>query len=232
MRTTILFILTFISLHSTLFAQDPIGPKSGIKAGFDISDLFSSKSHSYKKDPEEIIGLYSAIPVSRMSEGAIFLGVELNYVKLTYFRTNQHFFVTDYEALYQIAIDEKFDYGFVELCLPLEYLTSVTRDAAVGFYIGPSIGFGHEDLETKGTSFVLVIPQTAYHNNPYYDYPFSDYTSGGHMRLPRTLNIGISVYYKYVMLDLRYKDTFDISLPDQGGITYLSNLLLQIGLAL
>ncbi len=223
-------ILAFIVFPVVIIAQDQLSVKTGIKAGFEFADYFSSYSGSFTKEPGSTVGLFTGIALHRDSEGLVILGIELNYVKLSYYRNNQFIFYNDYTSYlpiqYNGVFDEKLSDKFVEICLPLEFCWPVfNNNVTMAICAGPSIGLGDENMEVRETSrtFVDTLKYPGGYNpdpeNTAYSYP-----GGSTPCVPTSFVIGVDLFYKFLTIDLRYKRTFNISNPN-------NDLFLQLGLA-
>jgi hypothetical protein len=228
--TVIAFVLLGV-LPASAIAQDQMNLKFGVKAGFEFVDYSYSQSQSFKKFPGSTISIFTGISSASNESATIILGLELNYVKLLYYSNNQQFlfnvYTPNYNAniLYNGIFDEEFRYEFIEICFPVEiYPTIFNKNMPIGFYIGPSIGLGGEYLERKEKSRTFVDSLKVYSNN--FDdetNPYSYPPSGG-FRTPFSMNLGVIFFYKFLIIDLRYKYTFNL---DNSN----NNLFLQLGLA-
>jgi len=209
-----------------LVAQDQITTKTGIKAGFDVVSYFSSQSNSFTKETEQTFSIFTGLSSASNSSSTVVLEMELNYVKSICYKNNQLVAYDDRAALvhYNGVFDEQFNYEFVELCFPVEIFPAVlNNDVTVGFYLGPSIGFGSTNEGVKETSRTFV--DSLKHFNYFLDYQEpTGYPGGSDYCFPMSLNFGMDFIYRFVLIDLRYKTTFNIS-PSTN------NLFLQLGVA-
>jgi len=223
-------ILALVVFPVVIIAQDQVSVKTGIKAGFEFADYFSFHSGSFTKEPGSIFGLFTGIALHRDSEGLVILGIELNYVKLLYYRNNQSIFYNDYTPYppiqYDGVFDEKLSNQFVEIYLPLEFCWPIfNNDIAMAIYAGPAIGLGDENMEVRETSRTLVdtLKYPGEYNPDPENTPYS-YPGGRNTCVPTSFVIGASLSYEFLTVDLRYKRTFNISNPNNA-------LFLQLGLA-
>ncbi len=217
-----------------MIAQDHVNVRGGIKAGYEFVNYISSQSESFKKEPGLTIGYFTGIASASNSSATVILGFEINYVKLFSYQNNQHVSYNTLDPLaydntiriqYNGVFDERFSDRFVELCFPVEIYPQVLNKAmTVGFYIGPSIGFGSEDFETKERSHAVIDFVKGLIYDQVYQEP-TGYPGGNGYYVPISLNIGLNYFYKFLALDLGYKYTFNIANP-------ASNVFLKIGLAI
>jgi hypothetical protein len=234
MRNIAASFFSLVIVPTLLIAQDPLNVRGGIKAGYEFANYLSSQSESFKREPGLTIGYFTGIASASNSNATVILGFEINYVKLFFYQNNQHVSYNNLLPLaydnttriqYNGVFDEQFSDQFVELCFPVEiYPQVLNKTITIGFYIGPSIGFGSEDFETREKSHTIIDSVKGLIYDQVYQEP-TGYPGGNGFYVPISLNIGLKYYYKFFALDLGYKYTFNIPNP-------ASNLFLQIGLAI
>lgn len=227
MRTTIVLLLAAALLPPAAAAQDQMSMRTGIKGGFDFADLFSSKNSSFTNETEKTFGLFTGLSSAANQGAAVTLGIELNYVKSICYQTNQQIPYDDRSALlrYNGIFDEKFKYEFIELGFPIGvYPSLLDKDVTLGFYIGPAIGLGNSFTDVKEKNRTVIDSLKGFNYDLDYQEP-TGYPGGSGFCVPISLNIGVSGFYRFIVVDLRYKYTFNIS-PSTN------NLFLQLGFAL
>ena len=230
MAKAIALILAFEIVPRLIIAQDQLLVKTGIKAGYEFADYFSSVSNSFKKVPGSTFGLFTGIALDRNSKSLAILGIELNYLKLLYYRNNQQIFYdesTGYLPIqYYGVFDEKISDEFVELCLPLEFWGPIfNKNISMGLYFGPSIGLGNENMEVREKSRTL-IDTLKYPGgfNPDPEGSRYSYPGGSSICVPVSIVVGFTFAYDFLVVDLRYKYTTHISGNND-------NIYFQVGLA-
>ena len=162
------------------------------------------------------------------------LGFEINFVNLFYYKNKEQIVYnnivpSDYGNAMRIqyygVFDEKFNDQFVELCFPLEIFPQVFNKGMIGgFYIGPSIGIGSEELVAKEKYHTVIDTTNGLEYDQVYQEP-TNYPGGSGYYVPISLNTGVIYFYKFVIVNLGYKYTFNIPNPT-------SNVFLQVGLAI
>ena len=226
MRKPINLLLALALFPPLLAAQDQVSIKTGIKGGADFVDLFSSRSNSFKNEAENTFGLFTGLSSATNPDATVILGMELNYVKSIYYKSNQQ---TPYDdrsdlVVYNGDFDEQFVYEFVEFCFPVEvYPTLFNKDFTFGIYVEPAIGLGNSFTNVKETSRTFIDSLKGFNYDLDYQEP-TGYPGGSGFCVPMSLNIGVSGFYRFIVIDLRYKYTFNIS-------PTTNNLFLQLGFA-
>jgi hypothetical protein len=107
-----------------------------------------------------------------------------------------------------------------------EYVYTFSKDLSVGLYGGVSIGFGTEQLSVNERSQTLI--DSTYRlssDDPLYE----DYNIGS-FRVPYSVNIGSSIYYKWLMIDVRYRYTDINNL--YSSVQEFHNVSFQVGVVL
>lgn len=216
-----LFILFLFFLSNSLILSQ-VKIKKGIKFGVELLNSFSTKTESFQNSLGYTFGVFTAIKLSTSQTSAILLRVEVNNTKLQYFNAENKFFrITgpndpNWNGLNYAVFDEKFTHNVFELGLIPEYYLILNERTSLDLFVGPSIGIGTRNVETKQLD-----------KNQLTDYPYDDYNAG--FILPFSLNIGASLYFQKIVLELRFRNT--IFLNGGGGKSNLNNLYAQIGLA-
>jgi hypothetical protein len=228
---TVVIATLYIFLPFIGTAQDQMDLKFGVKAGYEFADYFISQSDGFKKVPGSAFTIFTGISSATNANATVILDLEFSYVRLFYYANNQQFLYNDYilnsnfNLLYNGSFSEQFSYKFVEVCFPIEIYPSVLNgNTTLGFYIGPAFGLGgkYVDVKEKSRTFVdsIAISPTDWMNE---SSPYS-YPSGSSFCTPVSINLGATFFYRFFLIDLRYKYTFNISNSN-------SNLVLQLGLA-
>lgn len=213
---SVLFLLSFLFVLSGIIQAQP-EVKHGFKVGVEFANYLSSESGSLNKVPGISAGLYTEIMLRQRANSALQLAMELNYVKLLKYYPNDRILSRTNYGLYEYVYDKRYELSFFEIVLAPQLLFSVGENMSIGIYAGPSIGFGSEWLTPE------LISRTMVDSVRYYD-PFGYGPYGeanmNDLRTPITLNIGASVFYEFLMFDLRSR------FNDYYGV------FLQVGLAL
>ena len=228
---TVVFAALYIFLPLIGTAQDQMDLKFGVKAGYEFADYFTSQSDGFKKVPGSAFTIFTGLSSTTNANATVVLDLEFSRVKLFCYTNNQQFLYSNlslnnkFNLFYNGIFSEQFSNNFVEVCFPIEIYPSLfNKNIELGFYIGPALGLGTQtvDVKEKSRTFVdsIAISPTDWmdESNPY------SYPGGSSLSTPVSLNLGATFFYRFFLIDLRYKYTFNISNPN-------SNLFLQLGLA-
>ena len=232
MQNRLLSIVSYLFvLASTATAQDQVTPRFGIRAGYEFADYFSSNNASFKRSPGSAISIFTTLSSASNSNSTAILGFELNFVSLLSYINDQHVFYSvntpanNANVLYNAIFDEQFRYQFLEVAFPIEVYPSLFKNnMAFGIYVGPSIGLGSQEVAVneKSRTFADSLRPSGL-DGPDESNSFP-YPGGTEFRFPFSLNFGVTFFYEFLIIDLRYKYT--LSIPNSN-----SNVFLQLGLA-
>ena len=192
----IYFLIFFVISYGSIFPQSAL--RSGIKFGMDFKDYLSNGNGSFVKEPDYEVGLFTGIKLFSKEKNALFLKLELNYVKLIRYKLRQLYHTGSWNngswSFNDVIEDERFYFPFVELGIIPEYFIMLNDDNLLSFMIGPSIGFGSRSVAVNVISGTWT-----------YDY-FDEYGMG--FILPISFKAGINLYYKIFFAGVRYRYTY------------------------
>ncbi len=209
-------IFIFVLISTTLIlAQNSI--KKGFKFGVEINESFT-KSGSFNNSLGFSFGGFTTINLYTFNRSSVFLKVELNYQKLYRYEIGVKKYYADptdenWNGLNYGAFDYKYILEFVDFGLVPEYQIKISTNQILGLFLGPSIGFGFEDLISKQLDENVFLDPSVLE------------TDGPHFLEPISMNIGISYYFKSLVIDLRIKNAY-MKYYD------LSNIFFQVGILL
>ena len=151
---------------------------------------------------------------------SIIIKVELNYVKIHYFKADDKFYKVDktrpeWNGQEYSVFDYHFQFGFLEIGFMPEYSFAMNENSRLGIFFGPSIGVGSKNLVVKKKD-----------NVPLRDYPHFDYNMG--FVMPISLNIGATYYNHVFVFDVRFRYTHLTG----SSMSDATNLYAQVGFAL
>lgn len=184
--------------------------QKGIKVGLEFSSYLTEDGGKFTKKPGNLVGLYTNPSLCLLDdETALRLKVELNYVRLYHYikgaSINDMFGLDDPKESAP-ALDVEYSYHFVELGAIPEYYHQIDKDNAYGIFMGPSVGIGTQQSERKF-------------------YSGGRSSDNGDPSFPLTINLGITYYYKFLSLDVRYRYT-DFT----GDYYQMRNITAQVGI--
>ena len=215
----LLFLCLFTLSNSITLCQDNI--KKGFKIGIELKNSITEETGTFNKVFDYTFGGFTAINIYSFSNGSLLFKVELNYQKIHYFERTKYTRIdtTDinWNGLHYTVADEKFSFGVIELGIIPAYHMQINEITSFDFFIGPSFGIGNRELEINWLD----------KNRITYD-PFDEYTWGYSGYL--SMSLGMSFYYKPIIIDIRYKDGKIMSNSERRH--NLSNIYFQFGIAL
>jgi hypothetical protein len=192
--TLIYCLLFFVLSYGSLFPQSAL--RRGVKFGVEFKDYLSGKNGSFSNSPDFEFGLFTGIKLYNTEKNALFLKLELNYVRLTGYRINKvyHLISIHDQAPFDITEDERFESSFVELGIMPEYFFILNNETLVSLFLGPSIGFGGKDVKVNKIS------------HPWEYDNFDEYGMG--FSLAESLNAGVNLYYKIFFVGIKYRYSY------------------------
>lgn len=205
-----LFVFLFLFLiDSQSMAQSDA--KGGFKVGIELKDYFSNESSSFKNEPGFTFCVFGKFNLNRFSTSALQLNVELGFTSLTKNNSKTLFINTQDN----IILDEKFNLLFFEIAVMPSFNFELFNNLNCEIFVGPFLSYGD-----KSGSYNIL-------NDKSFDYPYMS-SFGESIDFPIGINTGASVYYKRLLLELRYKySDFD----DEGYKIDKNNVFILIGFA-
>jgi hypothetical protein len=209
---------------TVVVVDDPQRIRPVIKAGVDLGNTLNRKSGSFSEGPGYMAGILSGFNLSREARGYYTMGVELNYIVITDYQPNvvlEYPLSTTYKDRY--VIDKMHRAGFVDLGILPGYFYPVSVPVTLSWYCGVSVGLGAEK-DAINTISITHVPGV------YTGVQWSEkedlYNTGNYIRTAVSGTFGASVYYRSLMIDLRFR-----TMKMTGGHGY-DNFYLSAGYAL
>lgn len=197
-----------------------------VKLGIDVSGYVNDRSGSFSNILGFSAGFLTGINLYGGERSQYVLGIDVSFTKLTDYRTNVRRDFVSYPYYYHHVSDERYQLSFAEIGLFPEYLYSLTKNVTIGFYGAASIGIGTEHQTVNEVSRSIV--DSTRHES--FDYgPYGEYNIGP-IRLPYTFSIGTSVYYHWLMIDVKYRYTNMHA--EYSYVKEFHNLYVQLGFVL
>jgi hypothetical protein len=214
-----LLFVTFFLINTFSFSQAQV--KKGFKFGPELLTSLAEETGSFSRSFGYSFGVFTAIKLKTYENSSLLLRTELNFTRFQYHNpASKHYGVNKsaegWNGLDYAVIDEKVWFRTFEFGLFPEYQFAVDKDILIEIFLGPSIGIGGKEFSTKQLD-----------NNKFITDPYDEFTMG--FILSPSLNLGFSIYYSLVVLNINYRYTnFFISSNDK---IEFNNLFAQIGFA-
>lgn len=215
---TVLFIV-FLIANTISFSQI----KKGFKFGPELLTSLSEETGSFNRSFGYSFGAFTAIKLKSFDCSAILLRTELNFTRFQYHNLSSKRYGVAKNALGWNGLDyavfeEKVWFNTLELCLLPEFQTQLNEEILFEVFLGPSLGIGGKDYVTKQLD-----------NNKFLTDPYDEFGGMGGFTLSPSLNLGVSIYYSLVMLNINYRFTIFFDAVDDKKD--FNNLFIQIGFA-
>ncbi|HLP15662.1 MAG TPA: hypothetical protein VK470_05355, partial [Bacteroidota bacterium] len=194
-----------------------------VKYGIALNDCLIDNSGSFSNVHGVTAGYPTGIDLYSKKEEQYVLVVELNYNKMVDYRRNVK---RDYFNYHHVS-DEKYELTFLELGILPEYLYTFNDNFTLGFYAGGSIGIGGENQYVNELSRTIIDPTFHGYFSDYGPYGETSKSAGW---TPYSISFGSSLFYKWLMIDVRYRYTHN---PNNNSyVSDFSNVYLQFGIVL
>ena len=220
-KLIVLFILSFFTISNCIvFSQSNI--KKGFKFGLELKDYLTENTGSFNKSFGFTFGGFTAIKLYSFSKSDLLLRTEFNFVKLQYHNPGNKIYTTidtldvNWNERDYVVNDEKFMFKIIELGLIPEYQIQLNEKTFLEFFLGPSIGIGMADFDTK------QLDHNHLTTGIYEDFEMM-------LVYPTSLNFGVSLYYNQMVFDVRYRYT---KLNNYSRKPDFTNVYAQIGITL
>ncbi len=204
--------------------DDPQRIRQVIKAGVDLGNTLNRKSGSFTDGPGYMAGILSGFNLSREVRGYYTMGVELNYIVITDYKPNvvlEYPLSTTYRE--RFVIDKMHRAGFVDLGILPGYFYPVSAPVTLSWYCGVSVGLGAEK-DAINTISMTHVPGV--YSGVQWSNREELHNTGNYIRTAVSGTLGASVYYKSLMIDLRFR-----TMKMTGGHGY-DNFYISAGYAL
>lgn len=217
--SAIVLFIVFVLLNSFSFGQTQV--KKGFKFGPELLTTLSEQTGSFSRSFGFTFGAFTAIKLKSFDDNGILLRTELNFAKFQYHNPgSRRYGVNEYaegwNGLDYGIFDEKVWFNTIEFCLFPEFQTQVNENFLLEVFLGPSIGIGGKDYILKQLD-----------NNKFSTDPYDEFGGMGFIFSP-TFNLGVSVYYSFFVLDVKYRYTTFFNSGDKNDF---NNLYTQVGFA-
>jgi hypothetical protein len=189
-------VLISVFACNLIFAEEELDIKKAFRFGFEIGNYSKSKSDSYYINPGFSLGYMTGVNL-HTTQGTYVLGIDLGYTTIINYK-KQHYYYRDgyrYEDIY----DQRHQFSFIEAGIFPEYLFPIGWGIIGSVYAGGSVGIGQTYMEQKQLSHTII---DSTYITPY---GWEEGDEGRPYTTIGNLNIGTSLYYKKMMIDLRYK---------------------------
>ncbi|HLP81400.1 MAG TPA: hypothetical protein VK141_05350 [Nitrosomonas sp.] len=220
-RESFIMMTDSVKRYQTMIAEipDQLELKKVIKVGVEFGNALTTKRGPFSIAPGFTFGYLSGIPMHRASQGAYILGLEVAHTNLYDYSTHEMYYWHGYNK-YKAVVSKKERFSFLDMGLLPEYMFLLGENTVGATYAGASIGIGWRELENVQRTESIVETSTTY---VYPSYDLSAYPDGC---TTGSLSAGVSMFYKRLMLDVRYKYS-TISSADA-----YHNVYFQIGFVL